>query len=382
MTDVSDDIWIDGVATSRFVKRHDGDLADLGADVGREALLDAGMQASDVGLVVCGTVHGGDGLGQRIATRLGIDRVPIVNTENACASSSVATYLASSLMRTDVAGSALVIGAEQMSARANAPIVDSHSSYDYEAHGVSWPVMYALDAVAAVERGEFDESDMAAVAAKNRAGASQNPFAQFQEPVSIEDVLGSRPIAGPIRLLMCSPRSDGAAAVVLRKGDRQVGAPTVRLRASLLTSGALLDGTDPPVESVTSAAARRTFEIAGIDPADLDVVELHDAFAPAELAHLVSLGLCPRGDAGDLVRRQLDGVDPRWVNPSGGLLSRGHPIGATGAAQITELVRQLRGQAESRQVPDARLGLSHTMGGTVFELESNACMLHVLERIS
>jgi benzoylsuccinyl-CoA thiolase BbsB subunit len=377
-------IHIDGVATTNFVKHSDEDLADLAASAARHALADAGLDREDVGLVVCGSVHGGDGLGQRIAARLGIGRVPVLNTENACASSSVAAMVAASLIRNEVAGTALVVGAEKMSDRAGAPIVDSHSSYDYDAHDVSWPVMYALDAMAAIADGDFDEADMAAVAVNNRRGAQLNPHAQFRTAIDATEVLSSRVIAGPVRLLMCSPRSDGASALVMTDDRRRSARhhPDVVIRASHLLAGALLDGVDRPDDTVTAAAATRIYEQANIEPKQVDVVELHDAFAPAELHHLVSLGLVEPGGAGDLVRRQADGVEPRWVNPSGGLLSRGHPIGATGAAQLTELTRQLRGQAGERQVPNARVALSHTMGGTVFELESNACMLHLLERVS
>jgi acetyl-CoA acetyltransferase len=363
------------------VKAYGGDLADLGARAAADALADAGIGKDAIDLVVCGTVHGGDGAGQRIATRLGLGRRPILNMENACASSAIAAMEAALWIRGGMARNALIVGVEQMSSRAGQPIVESHSSYDYPAHGVSWPVMYALHAAEAISAGWYDETDLAAVAVKNRNGAASNPNAQFHELLSIEDVLASRSVAGPLRLLMCSPRSDGAAALVL-SADRPTdgGRPAVRLVSSRLSSGALLDGVEHPERTVTADVARTVYEDAGIGPDDIDVVELHDAFASAELEHYASLGLCPPGEVGALARAGLERRASVVVNPSGGLMSRGHPIGATGAAQLAELTRQLRGEAGPRQVEGARVALSHTMGGTVFELESNACMIHVLER--
>jgi benzoylsuccinyl-CoA thiolase BbsB subunit len=375
--------YIAGAACVPFVRTSAFDIAEMGARAGLAAIADAGLGPDEIDAVFCGTVHGGAGLGQRIALQLGRGGIAVLNLENACATSSVAVHEAALWVAVGKARAVLVVGAEQMSTRAGLPVVDAPSSYDYIAHGVSWPVHYALHAHAQIVAGRYSEEDLALVAVKNRRHAADNPCAQFRDPITVSDVLASRLVSSPLRLLMCSPRSDGAAAVVVADAATAArnGRPPVRLAASELASGQLLDGARSPERTVTEIVARRAYEAAGIGPEDVDVVELHDAFASAELDHYLSLGLCD-DEPGALVRSgatSLGGAGP-IVNPGGGLMSRGHPVGATGAAQVGEIARQLWGCAGRRQVPGAAVGLTHTMGGTVFELESNVCAVHVLVR--
>jgi acetyl-CoA acetyltransferase len=208
------------------------------------------------------------------------------------------------------------------------------------------------------------ERQLARVAVKNRRHALHNPLARFRQPISEAEVLAAPMIADPITRLQCCPTADGAAALVLGNQHVAAGARAVRVDAAVLASGSY----DTPVDltrwETDYRSCRMAYERAGIAPADLDVVECHDAFSIAEILHYEALGLCAPGEGGALVDSGATGLGGRVpVNPSGGLLSRGHPIAATGCAQIVELVRQLRGDCGARQVPDARVALAHCMGG-------------------
>jgi acetyl-CoA acetyltransferase len=217
-----------------------------------------------------------------------------------------------------------------------------------------------------MERTGATVTDIARVAAKNHTHGSFNPKAQYRHGATVEDVLGSREVAAPLTLLMCSPIGDGAAAAVLCSEDvaRRVEAP-VQVRASVLVSGHNHLGADG---GAVERAARRAYEAAGVGPDELDVVEVHDAAAPAELIIYEELGLCPPGEGAKLISSGETSLGGRMpVNPSGGLLAKGHPIGATGCAQIVELVEQLRGRSGDRQVPGARLALAENAGGFLGE---------------
>jgi acetyl-CoA acetyltransferase len=237
--------------------------------------------------------------------------------------------------------------------------------------------VYAYLAREYMRRSDATPADFARVTVKNHRHGSLNPKAQYRDLVTVEQVLGSRSIAEPLTLLMCSPVGDGAAAVLLCSQDyaRSRGADSVRLLASVLVSGRL-DPDEPAVER----AARRAYELAGVGPRDLDVLEVHDAAAPAELVVYEELGLAPAGEGAALLRSgatELGGRVP--VNVSGGLISKGHPVGATGCAQIVELVEQLRGHAGARQVEGARVALAENAGGFL-GAEPAAVGVHVLAR--
>jgi acetyl-CoA C-acetyltransferase len=222
---------------------------------------------------------------------------------------------------------------------------------------------------------------MAAVSVKNHAHAMHNDRAQYRGDYTTDEVLASPLIADPLTLLECSPISDGAAAAVV--GRARGVARDVRVRASVQRAGGLWDHTSQDVWGyrVVQDTARRAYDAAGIGPQDVDLAEVHDAFTIGELTTTEALGLAAVGEAGSNAlsgRSALGGAQP--VNPSGGLLSRGHPLGATGVAQLAEVVWQLRGEAGGRQVADARLGLVETMGGGVAGIDGNACVVAVLER--
>jgi acetyl-CoA acetyltransferase len=223
----------------------------------------------------------------------------------------------------------------------------------------------------------------AKVAEKNHAHSELNPLAQYQKRFSLEEVMAAEMIAYPNTLLMCCPTGDGAAAVVLCSEEKLRSLPTevqkraVKISASVMTSDPWTEGgqVQPDVNTLTRMAADKAYEIAGVAPGDLDLVELHDCFATAELCHYDNLSLCERGGAGDFIDRGgpwRDGETP--VNVSGGLLSKGHPLGATGVANLFEVTTHLRGEAGDRQVPNAKVGMTHVIG------LGSACAVHILER--
>jgi acetyl-CoA acyltransferase len=364
-----------------------------------EALADAGVGVADVDMVVF--ANAGEGVltgqemirGQVVFHRYGFGGIPIMNVENACASASTALHVACMAVETGAAGVAVAVGAEKLTnpdKRRTMAVFSAAVDFDDmpalreqvqrdllgigDDAGGDAPAgagqsalmeVYAATARRFFARGGGSATDAAAVSVKNRAHAALNPRAQFREQVTVEQVLGSRMIADPLRLLMCSPVADGAAAVVVGSDDRaahgRAAARPVRVEACSLRSGG---SGDIEANGAVRRAAAAAYESAGIAPADVDVVEVHDAAAPAELWAYEQLGLCDVGDAPALLAdgaTRLGGRCP--VNPSGGLLSRGHPVGATGLAQVVELADQLRGRCGPRQVGDARLALAQNSGG-------------------
>jgi acetyl-CoA acetyltransferase len=250
------------------------------------------------------------------------------------------------------------------------------------ASGFMNPVYYALLAQQHMHRHGTTREQMALVAVKSHKNAMHNPFAHFHKPVSVDEVLASRVIADPITLFESCPTTDGAAAAIVCRAStaRQFTSNPIRIAAMSLTSGKLktrVDATEEMVPRAVSAA----YEAAGIGPDEIDVAEVHDAFAPAEIMAYEELGFCAEGGGGDYAERGLAEIDGKGVpvNTGGGLLSRGHPLGATGIAQITELTWQLRGQAGTRQVEGAKTAVAHNMGATTFQIEADACMITVLQ---
>ena len=366
-----------------------------------EALADAGVEVGDVDMVVF--ANAGEGVltgqemirGQVVFHRYGFGGIPIVNVENACASASTALQVACMAVETGTAGVAVAVGAEKLTnpdKRRTMAVFSAAVDFDdmpalraqvqrdllgidddaggepgagtAETAQSALMDVYAATARRFFARGGGSATDAAAVAAKNRAHAALNPRAQFREPVTVQAVLGSRMIADPLRLLMCSPVADGAAAAVVCSGQRgrsEGVAHPVRVDACVLRSGG---SGDIEGNGAVRRAAAAAYEAAGVGPDDLDVVEVHDAAAPAELWAYEHLGLCEEGGAPELLAggaTRLGGSCP--VNPSGGLLSRGHPVGATGLAQVVELVDQLRSRCGPRQVDGARLALAQNSGG-------------------
>jgi acetyl-CoA acetyltransferase len=388
------DVLIVGVGMTPFGKFPERSIRSLAEQALAEALADAGIAAGAVESVYFANGAGGLMTGQEMirgqaALRdTGVLGVPLVNVENACASASSAAHLAWLSVAAGQVDVALAIGAEKLThpdkQRALSAIGTAMDLervpdvLDDDQVGSGSPFM---DIYAAVARNYMRESgakkeDLAAVAAKASLHGALNPRAQFRTPRTVEEVLESRLIAEPLTLLMCSAIGDGAAAVIMcsREYAKRLEVDPVVVRASVLLSGA--DDAEPAAKR----AASRAYEIAGTGPRDLDVVELHDAAAPAELMLYEELGLAASGDGAALLASgdtTLGGRLP--VNVSGGLLSKGHPIGATGAAQLVELTDQLRGRAGDRQVPDARIGLAEN-GGGFLGTDAAAAAIHILER--
>jgi len=223
--------------------------------------------------------------------------------------------------------------------------------------------------------------DLAAVAVKSRRHGALTPYAQFRQPTTLEEVLASRPIADPLTLMQCCPTGDGAAAVVIGPADsrhRPVH-DRVAVLGSHLASGKYVSGfRDMTVPEITVRCAGELYEEIGVDPRDLDVLECHDAFTIAELLYYEALGLCGRGEAPSMLHGGVTSLGGRnVVNPSGGMLSKGHPVGASGVAQIVEIARQLQGRCGARQVEGAKLGLTHVTGGGTAGFDHGACCIHV-----
>ncbi|MCZ7537030.1 MAG: thiolase family protein [Acidimicrobiia bacterium] len=390
---------VGGVGMTRFGKQMDRGLKDLGAEAVNSAVADAGltlddMQAAFVGNCAAGTVTGQESIrGQVILDPLGVGRIPIVNVENACASGSTAFYLACAMVTAGIHDVVLALGVEKLShpdktvsfaafagavdveevqallAGLAAQAEDSGANGGGGAGGAGkgrsmFMDIYAGAARSHMERWGTTAEQFAAVASKNSYHGSLNPRAQFREALSVDDVMQSTMIVPPLTRPMCSPIGDGAAAVVVvsEAKARALGiSRPVHVATTVLHSGwnhAVGEG------GTVELCSKEAYEEAGIGPDDLDVVELHDASAPAEVMMYESLGLCAPGEGGKLAESgetRLGGRLP--VNTSGGLLRKGHPVGATGTAQIVELTEQLRGSSGDRQVEGARIGLAQNGGG-------------------
>ena len=402
-----------GVGMTRFGKHLDRTLKSLTGEVVHAALADAGLAPSDLQAAFMGNAAAGTIVGQvcvpgQVALReLGIGRIPVMNIENACASASTAFYQAATMITSGAYDVVIATGAEKLyhedklksfSVFTGAVDVESYDDVvrsvcdrartagmelDTEGAGTSRSVfmdIYASMALEHMHRYGTTQAQFAAVSAKNSFHGSLNPRAQYQDEISIEQVLAARQVAYPLTLPMCSPIGDGAAAVVLvsERKAREMGLKDpVRVASSVLMSGWDYAPEDP---SVVEVAAEQVFNDAGVGPEDLDCIELHDASAPSEIIYYENLGLCDKGDGGKLIEdgeTRLGGRVP--VNTSGGLLRKGHPIGATGVAQIVELTDQLRGNAGARQVEGARVALAENGGGYI-GTDAAAMVISILTR--
>ena len=379
------DVFIRGVGWHPFGRFPETSLKQLAATAALAALDDAGIAIGAVQAAFCANAYGGLLNGQESIRGetwlrgIGLGGAPVVNVENACASGSSAVHLACMAIASGNYDTVLVVGAEKMfvgdTGRTLAALANSA---DTEVMGNIGLQFSAVDAIRVREM--MAEEDVGAeafewVTVKNHAHAASNPMAQYRKPLTMEQVRNSRMIADPIRLLMCSAISDGAAAVVL---SRTPGRGGVRVRASAIASSPWRLG--PDTLPGPTVAARKAYGQAGIGPADLHLAEVHDAVSPAELMHYRELDLCGPGEVARFVAERASALGGRLpVNTSGGLNSRGHPVGATGVAQLIELALQLRGDAGERQVPNARLALAHNSGGWIGE-DPAVSAVHILER--
>ena len=375
MTEVA---TICGVGTTLFGKQPQATARELAWEAASEAILDADINPRQIEAVFAGTVFGDPGVVARSLQQLGIDEVPIITIENACASSTSAFHEGCAAIESGRYETILVFGIETMTASfagAISPILSDPEG----AQGFAMPALYGMSATRYQHEFGVTDAQLASVSVKNHRHGEHNNRAQHQKTPTVEEVLASPTISSPLTLLQCCSIADAAAAAVLRPAGNPQG---VRVRSSALRSGALWDQRSELVWGwqIVSDTAHNAYEQAGISVKDIDVFEVHDAFTIGEIITTEALGLAELGGGGRLVESghtTLGGKQP--VNPSGGLLSRGHPLGATGLAQIAEICWQLRGQAGSRQVEGARLGLVETMGGGTAGIDGNACVVTVLE---
>jgi acetyl-CoA acetyltransferase len=394
------DAYVAGVGMTSFGKHMDKGLKALGTEATLAALSDAGLDTADleaawVGNAAAGVITGQESIrGEVVLRAMGVGRIPVVNVENACASASTALHQACAMVSAGLYDVVLTLGVEKLyhadktrTFQAFSGAVDVEALQEIlaglkrsaeasgasaaQASGAGEKRSMFMDIYAAAARAHMEEygttvEQFAGVSAKNSYHGSLNPRAQFREALTVEQVLAAPMVAPPLTRPMCSPIGDGAAAAVIvsaRKARALGLARPVRVAASVLRSG-WDHALDAP--GLAEVCAEEAFEEAGVGPEDVHVVELHDASAPAELMAYESLGLCPKGDGGRLVDEgatRLGGRVP--VNTSGGLLRKGHPVGATGLAQIVELTEQLQGRSGARQVEGARVALAHNGGGNI-----------------
>jgi acetyl-CoA acyltransferase len=403
-----------GAGMTRFGKYLDTSMKDIGREAVEGALKAAGiektaLEAAVVGNAMAGLITGQECVrGQVVLREMGIQDIPIINTENACASSATAfhlgwLYVASGMYDTVLAlgveklyhedkrrsfaaiGSAVDVeqmqqimagmkAAEQKTKNDGAPKAEGSAGAGQSRS--MFMDFYAAAARRHMEKHGTTQIQFAKVAVKNHNNGSLNPHAQYRERYNVEEILASPEVAFPLTRLMCSPIGDGAAAVIICSEEkaRELTTKPVFVRASVIGSGMDLKPGDPDIVERT---AHRAYEQAGVTPRDLNVIELHDASAPAEIIGYEELGLCAQGEGGRLIDEGVTEIGGRMpVNTSGGLLSKGHPVGATGVAQICEVFWQLRDEAGDRQVQGAKVGLTQNGGGMV-RGEAAAMAIHV-----
>ena len=358
-----------GVGMIPFGKHPDRSIVDMGAEAAFLALKDAGIKQAQINAcffsnAFASRLFGDITLGQHVFWEVGINKVPVINVENACTSGSTAFYLAYNMVVAGQADIVLVVGSEKLYVPELGLINSGETEFETQL-GLVASAGFALRAIRHMNEFGTTPQQLAQVAVKNRRHGQLNPFAQFREPITVEEVLNSPIIVEPFTRLQCCPNADGAAAVIVcspsiaKKLSR-----VVNVDAAILCTGSYENPQDLTHWETDYRACGLAYEKAGIGPEDLDVVECHDAFTIAEILHYEALGLCPNGEGGKLVERGETALGGRIpVNVSGGLLSRGHPLGATGVAQIIEIITQLRTEAGSRQVKGAKIGLAQCMGG-------------------
>ncbi|MGI9249190.1 MAG: thiolase family protein [Woeseiaceae bacterium] len=401
------DVYIAGISMTHFGKRLDETVKSLTSAAVGDALEDAGIKTGDVEAAWFSNtrqpmLEGQNTIRGQIALRsAGITAIPIANIENACASGSTAVLQAMAAIRAGMIDVALVAGAEKMvypdrpekvaaAFTGGTDVHDRDSVLDYivsiggEEPGPDRSLfmdLYAAQARVHMERFGTTQEDFARIASNTHCHGAQNPKAQYRTPFTVEEVLADKPIVYPFTRAMCAPVSDGASAAVLcsEKALRRIGpGRAVRVRACALVSTTNRQK-DDYANHIGRRAANAAYEEAGIGPGDIDVVEVHDATAYATVQQIENLGLCQPGEVGERLRQgyfRLGGHAP--VNPSGGLLAKGHPVGATGVAQLYELTNQLRGEAGSRQVDGARLAIAEN-GGGFLGVEEGVTAVTILE---
>ncbi len=380
------DAYILGAGMIKFGRYPDRSIPDLGAEAALKALDDAGLGIKDMQALYCGNLMQANGMvGQRILQQIGMTGIPVVNTANACATGATAFREGWMAVKAGVYDLVLIVGVEQMGkagllggaggGRGGIPTEGLLGSG-------TMPAVFAEAGMEHTRKYGTTFAQFAKVAVKNHHHSTMNPLSMYQIETPLEQVMGAEMIAYPNTKLMCSVNVDGAAAAIIASESKakQLGMRrAVRVRASALTSDRYTerDLVMPDVNTCTRDAAKLAYEMSGVSPQDINLVELHDCFATAEILHYENLGLCKDGEAGKMIDEGQSALGGRVpVNVSGGLLSKGHPLGATGVANIYEVSTHLRGEAGKRQVQGARFGMTHVIG------LGSACAVHILEKVS
>jgi acetyl-CoA acyltransferase len=376
------DVYVMGIDMIRFGRFPDRKVEDIGAEAALLALDDAGVTMKDVEALYCGNLFQANAMvGQKILQQIGQTGVPVVNVANACATGATAFREAWMSVKAGVYDLVLAVGVEQMG---KGLLGGTGAGKTIPKEGLlgsgTMPAVFAEAGMEHARKYGTTFEQFAKVSVKNHHHSTMNPKAMYQKETPLEEVMNAEMISYPNTKLMCSVNVDGAAAAVLasERKAKQLGLKrAVKVRASVLTSDPWQerDLVMPDVNTCTRLAAKKAYEMAGIGAEDVDLVELHDCFATAEILHYENLGLCKDGEAGRMIDEgatALGGKIP--VNVSGGLLSKGHPLGATGIANIYEVTTHLRGEAGKRQVEGARFGMTHVIG------LGSACGIHILEK--
>jgi len=364
-----------GAAMKRFGKYEDS-IINLGAECSLKAIKDAGIEWKDVDAAYCSHVLMGVTVGQSILMPLGPTGIPIFNVDNGCAGGTTAMIMARQAIGSGSFDIVLIVGIQKMGKGVLGPEIADLPEVDQTQRDMgllSLPSKYAMIARRHMEMYGTTAEQLAQVSVKNHKHGSLNPYSHHQRELTLDEVLGSRMISDPLTLYQCAPTGDGVAALVLCSEDiakKYSSKRLVKMAGASLCSQVYVPDDPTGIDAFTIKAAKEAYEMAGCGPEDLDVIELHDCFSIAEICHYENLGLCSKGEGGRLIDEgatELGGRIP--VNTSGGLLSRGDPTGATGLAQVVEIVWQLRGEAGKRQVPDAKVGLTHNLTGLVCSVQ-------------
>ncbi|MFH0889826.1 MAG: thiolase domain-containing protein [Candidatus Aenigmatarchaeota archaeon] len=378
-----------GGGLSKFGEHWDKGLKELIAEAGINAIVDAGISGKEIDAVYGGTMSAGgfskqEHIAALTADQMGLNPLPAVRVEAACASGGVALRQAYISVASGVHDVVIVGGAEKMtdvSMEQATTILGGASDYEWEVfHGATFPGIYAMMARKHMADFGTTEEQMAAVAVKNHDNGSKNPYAQFRNKITIDDVLKSPPVATPLKLLDCSPISDGAAAVVLASEEfaKKMKSDPVWIAASAQASDTLSlhDRKSLTEINSTKVAGANAFKQAGITPKDVNLAEVHDCFTIAEILAIEDLGFFQKGTGGKATEHGETALNAGIsINTSGGLKACGHPVGATGVKQAVEVLWQLRNQAKERQVANANIGLTHNVGGS-----GGTCVVHIFTR--
>ena len=353
-----------GIGMTNFGRFPDTPYYKLGADAVLDALGDAGLKWEDIPIAYTANTNNGFCPGELVEAELGHTGIPVINVQNACAGGQTAMLMAYQAVASGAYDTALALGVEQMPKGA---VIGMAPTPEMLMGAESFVGKYAMKMQRAIYEHRYTLNQMAKVSVKNHKNASYNFRSQYKLKISVEDVHNSKVIAYPLTLYHCCPTSDGAAAVILCSQNvarEHMTAPFIYIASVILRSQTFVRGDPADTHEITIRTANEAYEKSSIGPKDLNIVELHDNFSISELEHYEELGLCPEGEGGRLIddgTTEIGGPIP--VNTSGGLLGKGHPMAATGVAQLCEIVWQMRGQAGNRQVNNPKVGLAHCNGG-------------------